>query len=53
MSQDDLSFRCDGCGQVFAWREELARRALRCRCGQTMLVPSLQQLLAPTWSVTT
>ncbi len=34
MDTGAFSFSCPGCGRRFAWRDELARRAVTCACGR-------------------
>ena len=35
-------FTCDGCGRSYAWKEQLAGKRVRCKCGTTMTVPEAQ-----------
>src|SRR3954451_7877631 len=32
-------FSCDGCGRAYAWKESLAGKRVKCKCGQAMTVP--------------
>src|SRR4051812_30364260 len=32
-------FSCDGCGRTYAWKESLAGKRVKCKCGQAMTVP--------------
>ncbi len=33
------TFSCDGCKRSFAWKEQLAGKKVKCKCGQIMSVP--------------
>src|SRR4051812_24063075 len=33
-------FTCDGCSRTYAWKEQLANRRVKCKCGHTMTVPA-------------
>ncbi len=34
------TFACEGCGKQYAWKPELAGRAVKCRCGAVMRAPA-------------
>lgn len=34
------TFSCEGCGKQYAWKPELAGRAVKCRCGAVMRAPA-------------
>ncbi|HWB52618.1 MAG TPA: hypothetical protein VG722_00430, partial [Tepidisphaeraceae bacterium] len=36
----DAMFACIGCGRSYRWKEELAGRRVKCKCGQLMECPS-------------
>src|SRR5437762_5204437 len=33
-------FACEGCGRKYTWKNELAGRRVKCKCGQVMTVPA-------------
>ena len=33
-------FSCDACGKTYSWKNELAGRRVKCKCGTTMTVPA-------------
>src|SRR3954471_9736346 len=47
IASDVTTFACDACGRKFAWKAELAGRALRCKCGAAMTVPSREMMRLP------
>ncbi len=36
---DASRFSCHGCGKSYSWKQELAGRRVKCKCGQVMTVP--------------
>src|SRR5688572_25227657 len=48
MSTDhpDLTFSCPNCGNEFVWEARYAGRRLSCPCGQVVVGPTRQQVLA-------
>src|SRR5687767_3453590 len=32
-------FSCDGCGRTYAWKEQLAGKRVKCKCGTAVTVP--------------
>lgn len=34
------NFSCDGCGRTYAWKESLAGKRVKCKCGQAISVPN-------------
>ena len=40
MSSNSPKFMCTSCGKEFRWKPEIAGRKAKCKCGQTLTVPS-------------
>jgi len=36
---DAARFSCEGCGKTYGWKQELAGRKVKCKCGHVMVVP--------------
>src|SRR5687768_282460 len=34
------TFSCDGCGATYKWKQQLAGKRVKCKCGQVMSVPA-------------
>ena len=40
MSENQFKFACGGCGRTATWRQELAGKRVRCKCGHITTVPT-------------
>lgn len=40
MSELVQGFSCAGCGRTYAWKEQLAGKRVKCKCGQVIVVPA-------------
>jgi len=38
VATESPTFSCDECGKVYRWKQQLAGRKVRCKCGELMLV---------------
>jgi DNA-directed RNA polymerase subunit RPC12/RpoP len=38
IATESPTFSCDECGKTYRWKQELAGRKVRCKCGERLIV---------------